>query len=99
MSVSGGPKGEERGQSQGRGPGAELTWHEQLPSPSMPSAQLPRPLQGAFAPPGHSKESEDPDVFIRDYPPALGTYCVPVNALSAGDQEKWNTLLASPRVS
>lgn len=31
-----------------------LTWHTQVPFPSMPSRQVPWPLHGVSAPPGHS---------------------------------------------
>lgn len=33
---------------------SELTRQEQLPVPSMPSSQVPLPLHGDSAPPGHS---------------------------------------------
>lgn len=70
----------------------------------MPSAQLPLPPQGDLAPPGHSRESEDTDAFIRDYTQAFctdafSTYCVPVSVLGARDQEKSRALLAPPGVT
>lgn len=50
--------GREEPDRRGRERISELTRQEQLPFPSMPSEQLPRPLQGDFAPPGHSGESD-----------------------------------------
>ena len=56
-----------------------LTWHTQVPFPSMPSRQVPWPLHGVSAPPGHSVNpplqnsglSQGP--LVRPSPAALGS--------------------------